>query len=467
MDSNGAVSAWSAALTVSIASPNNAPATPPAPTGATSGQTGVSYTYWARTTDPEGSTITYTFDWGDGTSTTTKAYDSGSTASATHRWGQAGIYLVRVNAMDSNGALSAWSAALTVNIASPNQPPTVPSAPSGAGAAETGVSYAYETSSTDPEGDDIRYIFDWGDGTTWTTIPVPSGNVTSASHIWLEPGEYVVRVQAKDSKGAVSGWSAPITVSVTIVNRPPLDPALPSGPTSGETGASYAYESAVTDPDEDSIRYTFDWGDGSNWTTIPVDSGETASASHIWLSPGTYEVKVQAEDSEGAASAWSPVLTVSIADPEPVDILSPDTPPLIPFLFPGTFWGTTGTPYTFAALASDQEGGEILYTFDWGDGSDWMTVPAVSGVMAYASHSWVESGMYVVRVKATDFSGAASEWSSPVKTRIKDNSRHPLVMLSAATIAIDPDFVVVRQASSLIRKSLEFIRTTPWLSSII
>ena len=256
---------------------------------------------------------------------------------------------------------------------------------------------------------------------------------------------------------------------MTTVNRPPLDPALPSGPTSGQTGASYTYESAATDPDEDSIRYTFDWGDGSSWTTVPVNSGNTASASHIWLSPGTYEVKVQARDSEGAASEWSPTLAVSVADPEPADMVNPGTPPIIPFLFPGTLWGSTGSTYNFAAFSTDRDGDEILYTFDWGDGSDWTTVSAVSGAVAYASHSWVEPGVYVVRVKASDFSGAASEWSSLVKTRIKDNSQHPLILLTAASITIDLDDVTLLQtrALSIIRKSLEFIRTKPWTSSIV
>ena len=94
----------------------NPPNTPSTPSGPTSGKVGVSYTYTTSTTDPDGDQVKYTFDWGDGTYTTTGYYNSGDTASASHSWSKTGTYEVKVKAIDSNGLSSAYSSSLTVTI---------------------------------------------------------------------------------------------------------------------------------------------------------------------------------------------------------------------------------------------------------------------------------------------------------------------------------------------------------------
>ena len=69
-----------------------------------------SFTYTASTTDPNGSQLQYTFDWGDGTTTVTTAdYPSGSEAAASHTWYDSGIYNVRIKAINSWGRSSDWS----------------------------------------------------------------------------------------------------------------------------------------------------------------------------------------------------------------------------------------------------------------------------------------------------------------------------------------------------------------------
>jgi hypothetical protein len=96
-----------------------------------SGQTSTSYTYSVKTTDPEGDSIAYTIDWGDGTTSTTAQSAFGVTASASHAWTQAGTYAVKVRGTDSKGSVSAWSPSLSVGIATANQTPLTPSAPEG------------------------------------------------------------------------------------------------------------------------------------------------------------------------------------------------------------------------------------------------------------------------------------------------------------------------------------------------
>ncbi len=102
--------------TFTVSVPNSPPNTPATPSGRTLGIVSRSYTYLTSTTDPNGDNVKYTFDWGDGTTTTTGFVTSGSTGYASHSWGSAGTYYVRAYATDSNYASSGWSGSLTVTI---------------------------------------------------------------------------------------------------------------------------------------------------------------------------------------------------------------------------------------------------------------------------------------------------------------------------------------------------------------
>jgi hypothetical protein len=92
--------------------------------------------------------------------------------------------------------------------------PQSPIRPSGPRRGLAGRSYRYSTSAGDPDGDLLTYTFDWGDGTTTATSPVPSGIRASASHAWANAGTYQIRVKAVDSARASSEWTG---ASVRIV----------------------------------------------------------------------------------------------------------------------------------------------------------------------------------------------------------------------------------------------------------
>jgi len=123
--------------------------------------------------------------------------------------------------------------------------------------------------------------------------------------------------------------------STSTSNRAPLTPAAPSGTAKGWAGTSYSYSTVSTDPDGDTLRYTFNWGDATTTTTGAYNPGATAYGSHTWPRPGTYWVYVRATDSKGAASSLSRPLVVSIssAGTGPVasaPAIAPSTPPAGP-----------------------------------------------------------------------------------------------------------------------------------------
>ncbi|MEF8847799.1 MAG: C25 family cysteine peptidase [Candidatus Thermoplasmatota archaeon] len=74
--------------------------------------------------------------------------------------------------------------------------------------------YRYNVTTTDPNRDDVFYLFDWGDDSYSDWIgPYESGEKVSAYHTWKEKGNYTVRVKARDETGAESNWSS-LTISM-------------------------------------------------------------------------------------------------------------------------------------------------------------------------------------------------------------------------------------------------------------
>lgn len=99
---------------------------------------------------------------------------------------------------------------------SANHPPAVPAAPSGPDTGVTNIDYTFTATTTDPEGDNISFMFDWGDGTFSPWVgPYVSGGTGSAQHAWTAAGTYSVKVKAKDAFDAESDWSAAHSIVIT------------------------------------------------------------------------------------------------------------------------------------------------------------------------------------------------------------------------------------------------------------
>lgn len=95
-----------------------------------------------------------------------------------------------------------------------SNPPKKPDI-SGPSSGSKGEEYSFTASTTDPNGDQVYYLFDWGDdsNTGWLG-PYTSGSEINASHIWGELGDYNVKVQAKDVYSSTSEWSDPIIINI-------------------------------------------------------------------------------------------------------------------------------------------------------------------------------------------------------------------------------------------------------------
>ncbi|HWR27207.1 MAG TPA: PKD domain-containing protein, partial [Candidatus Thermoplasmatota archaeon] len=114
------------------------------------------------------------------------------------------------------GALWDDDAALfTVTPIQDNLPPNNPNRPSGPVSGTINVESAYTTNTTDPNNDQVYYMWDWGDGTQSSWLgPFNSGQSTQANHSWEEKGSYDIKVKAKDTNNSESNWSEPCTVYI-------------------------------------------------------------------------------------------------------------------------------------------------------------------------------------------------------------------------------------------------------------
>jgi len=96
-----------------------------------------------------------------------------------------------------------------------SRPPYKPAKPSGPPSGKSGQDYVYSTNTTDPDDDQISYLFDWGNGNTSGWLgPYNSGEICEASHCWGEKGTYLVKVKARDKYGIEGPWSDPLSLSI-------------------------------------------------------------------------------------------------------------------------------------------------------------------------------------------------------------------------------------------------------------
>ena len=155
----------------------------------------------SNSTDPDGEIISYFWDFGDDTNSTGIIAD--------HTYKKDGTYPVILTVTDDQGASSSnITFAVIVYV---NRPPTTPNIKV---VNSTDKNEKTLTAvSSDPDDDDICYHFDWGDGFNTTTPYFSNGTVVSSSHIWFNPGTYVVKIHAIDIHGL---RSTPAEVTIII-----------------------------------------------------------------------------------------------------------------------------------------------------------------------------------------------------------------------------------------------------------
>jgi hypothetical protein len=97
----------------------NNPPDSPSIDGLTDGKSGESYSYVINGNDPDGDSISYFVDWGDGNDSGWQGpYSSGTSIELLHSWSEQGYYTIRAKVKDEYGSESSWS---TLEVSMPKQ----------------------------------------------------------------------------------------------------------------------------------------------------------------------------------------------------------------------------------------------------------------------------------------------------------------------------------------------------------
>ncbi len=109
-----------------------------------------------------------------------------------------------------------WTFKYNIGNEPPN-PPTIDGPASG----KAGTEYDYDFYTIDPEGENVYYYIEWGDGSIEDWIgPYNSGAEITKSHTWVEKNTYIIRCKAKDIHNQESDWA---TLEVTMPKNKALN----------------------------------------------------------------------------------------------------------------------------------------------------------------------------------------------------------------------------------------------------
>jgi PKD repeat protein len=274
----------SVSKTVSVS--NNSPTLNLA-SNVSSGSVPLTVNFDATGTDVDGQTLTYTWDFKDGNTSTSE--------DPTHIFTSVGSYLVSASVSDGETTVSK-----TISITVSNTNPVVV-----AGASATSITPSTEIDFTaglsDPDvGQSHSFAWDFDNGDNSTD--------QNPAYTFDSPGTYDVSVTVNDGY-ATSSDEITITVSSTAPTA-----LFTSNTTTAAEPATINFDASASndsDPGDEIALYSWNFGDG----TIPVTGSSRIFVSHEFELQGSYTVTLTVTDNYGITSNTSSVMTITNGAP--------------------------------------------------------------------------------------------------------------------------------------------------------
>lgn len=324
-----------------------------------------------------GSPVSWTWDFGDGT--------GAQEPNVEKAWTDEGIYVVSLTVLNSQGDQSTQVTEITIVPKSVLIAPTADFA-FDRNTIEEGESVSFE-SRTVGEADLLEWNFGDGD----------SSIGPEATHTYDKAGSYTVTLTASNPVGSTTA-----SITVTVLSGVEIPTAAIAGlPGAIVDGQFVTLQSvSLNEP----TRLTWDFGDGNR--------GSGQSVQHLWDSPGTYRVRLTAENSAGADSTFVDVVVAKRVDPPISQFTQTATEVLL------------GETVSFTNLSLNDP---TRLIWDFGDDT--------TSRGQTATKSWSQPGRYRVTLRATNDAG--TNRSSVIVTVVKPVDA-PVASFTESTLTIAP-----------------------------
>ena len=328
--------------------------------------------------DRDGDSLTYMWDFGDGST------DRGE--KVTHVYEKSGDYRAKLTVDDGSG-LPCSASSDTADI-SLNKAPVAVAGDDIKACTGDKINFNGGSSRTE-SGESLSYLWDFGDGETATGQKV--------SHKYSSGGKYTVMLTVDDGKGTACSTSVDM-LYVDVNARPSVslknveDVCI---------GTKVHFNASASDPDGDSLDYSWNFGDGSKETG-------SSRASHIYEKGGIYTVRVAVDDGrDSPCSGSSDAVKVRV-----------NTPPIAGMTIVKACCVDMEQKF-FADKSNDPDGDKLSYSWDFGDGN--------TATGANVSHAYSVPGTYKVVLVVDD--GSGTECSTGLESEYLEVNAKPVAII--------------------------------------
>ena len=248
----------------------------------------------AGSSDPDGTIVSYAWNFGDTT--------TGTGATPRRTYTADGTYTVTLTVTDDDGATDTTTRQVTVTAPPPaNQAPV---AAIGTPVVDGRTVDFSGAGSSDPDGTIVSYAWNFGDATT--------GTGATPRRTYTADGTYAVTLTVTDDDGAIATHTRDVTVAAAPpVNEKPvaaIGTPVVDGRTVDFSGAG------SSDPDGTIVSYAWNFGD--------TTTGTGATPRRTYTADGTYTVTLTVTDDDGATDTTTRQVTVTA--PPPAGVLARD-----------------------------------------------------------------------------------------------------------------------------------------------
>lgn len=284
-------------------------------------------------TDAQGGQLIAKVNWGDTLVDVQTISSHAGTAAAferfSHNYTQPGNYTITITVSDSQSLSTVKTAAITV-INSASSFAVSPSYLSFTAQAGNNIATALQAISVTPAGATSGWTAQVQTGLSIPGLNLSYANAVGAIVSGSGAATFSASIVGPFTAGTYNsvinitsgGQTKTVPVYLTVsaaasLNRAPSVPVMSLGPSNGmatvNVGQQFNFMS--TDPDNDPLSFSINWGDGTTATVLPGQQTSSGSyivgALHTWTAAGSYTINVTASDGKGAYSYGSVPITAA------------------------------------------------------------------------------------------------------------------------------------------------------------